>query len=266
MPYSIAVVFAISIIPFVADFALVASYPSYMNETPAVKSSFFAIMGDTLNAMKELLQDPMRWKPLLSSSSFQAVFTTLKHYIQPILVINGATMLSQWGVEDEQQRQLHTKILLGALYAIFYLCSAVGTHNAHKLKCLFHSDKMAMDILFNVLLAVVIAIGTSLYFQTVVLSIPLYLILYVVQNLWKPWSLAAVSDLMGKQRRATVLSVDSLLETVMEFLLAPIVGFIAHSFSVEAVFLTMGGVFLLFNNLLLAGKRDARAEAELENS
>ena len=33
-----------------------------------------------------------------------------------------------------------------------------------------------------------------------VLTLPLYLVLYVVQNLWKPWSLAAVSDLMGKVR------------------------------------------------------------------
>jgi len=129
-------------------------------------------------------------------------------------------MLSRFGVDQHEQQQLYTKILVGVLYAIFYLCSAVGTRNSHKLSCLFHSDKMAMDILFNFMLGVVILIGLSVYANIILLSLPLYLALYVVQNLWKPWSLAAVSDLMGKKRRATVLSVESLIETVLEFVLA----------------------------------------------
>ena len=81
----------------------------------------------------------------------------------------------------------------------------------------------------------------------------LFLGMYVVQNLWKPWSLAAVSDLMGKQRRATVLSVESLVDTMLEFALAPLVGYIAHTVSVEAVFLSVGGAFLLLNNAFLSG-------------
>eukprot|EP00966_Prymnesium_polylepis_P220388 5098047-Prymnesium_polylepis.3 len=112
---------------------------------------------------------------------------------------------------------------------------------------------MAMDILFNFMLGVVILIGLSVYANIILLSLPLYLALYVVQNLWKPWSLAAVSDLMGKKRRATVLSVESLIETVLEFVLAPVVGYVAHTFSIEAVFLGLGGIFLVVNNLLLIG-------------
>ena len=76
---------------------------------------------------------------------------------------------------------------------------------------------------------------------------------YVIQNLWKPWSVSAVSDLMGKKRRALVLSVDSLIQTTLAFLLAPLVGYVAHAVSIQAVFLGLGVLFLLVNNLLLGG-------------
>eukprot|EP00966_Prymnesium_polylepis_P220387 5098047-Prymnesium_polylepis.2 len=121
---------------------MVATYPSYMNETPDTKQSFAAIMGDTCTALRDVMRTSKKRKPLLSSATFQAVFTTLKHYIQAILVLHGALMLSRFGVDQHEQQQLYTKILVGVLYAIFYLCSAVGTRNSHKLSCLFHSDKV----------------------------------------------------------------------------------------------------------------------------
>ena len=69
-----------------------------------------------------------------------------------------------------------------------------------------------MDVLFTLLLALVVAVGVCVAVDAVAVVIPLYLLLYVVQNLWKPWSVAAVSDLMGDQRRALVLSVDNLIQ------------------------------------------------------
>jgi hypothetical protein len=216
------------------------------------KQSFTAIMGGTCAALRDVLHQPIKRKPLLSAAAFQAVFATLKHYIQPIMVINGANSLARWGISEES-RPACTKVIIGVLYATFYLCSAVGTRNSHKLKCVFTSDKMAMDVLFNLMLLVVLATGLSVYLGAIAATLPLYLVLYVVQNLWKPWSLAAVSDLMGKKRRATVLSVESLLESVLAFMLAPLVGYVAETLSVASVFLGLGSLFLVINNLALSG-------------
>ena len=81
---------------------MVATYPSYMNETPEVKQSFSAILSDTGDALRSVMRDPITRKPLLSSSTFMAVFASLKHYIQPILAIHGAQMLSGWRVATDQ--------------------------------------------------------------------------------------------------------------------------------------------------------------------
>lgn len=249
---SYQLIFAISVLPFVADFLLIAAYPPYMNETPATKQDAAAILRDTRAAMADVLREARTRKPLLASSTFMAVFTTLKHYIQPIMVVYGGGMLAAWEVPVEA-RPLWTKVLIGVLYAVFYLCSAVGTRNSHRLRACFHSDKMAMDVLFSLLLLLVLAIGACVAADAVAAVIPLYLLLYMVQNLWKPWSVSAVSDLMGKKRRALVLSVDNLIQTTLEFCFAPVVGYVADTLSIEAVFLLFGAGFLVINAAVLGG-------------
>ena len=69
----------------------------------------------------------------------------------------------------------------------------------------------------------------------------------------KPWSVSAVSDLMGKKRRALVLSVDNLIQTTLEFCFAPVVGYVADTLSIEAVFLLFGAGFLVINAAVLGG-------------
>lgn len=103
------------------------------------------------------------------------------------------------------------------------------------------------------LLALIVAIGVCVALDAVVAVIPLYLLLYIVQNLWKPWSVSAVSDLMGKKRRALVLSVDNLMQTTLEFCFAPVAGYLADTLSIEAVFLVFGIIFLLVNAVFLGG-------------
>eukprot|EP00935_MAST-01C_sp_MAST-1C-sp1_P001618 g1618.t1 len=80
-----ALLFAVSVVPFVADFLLVATYPSYMNDTPDVGKSCGAICGDTGHALKLVFRKAETRRPLLSSASFMALYTQLKHYIQPIM-------------------------------------------------------------------------------------------------------------------------------------------------------------------------------------
>ena len=258
---SYRLVFAISVLPFVADFVMVATYPSYMNETPEKKQSAVAIARETAGALRSVMREPRTRKPLLASSTFTAVFTSLKHYIQPIMVANGAAMLAGFGVAASR-RPAGVKVLIGVLYAVFYLCSAFGTRNAHRLKHFFRSDKMAMDVLFTILLMLILAIGTCISANVPVGVLPLYLLLYIVQNLWKPWGVSAVADLMGRKRRALVLSVDSLVETTLEFVLAPAVGYLAHHLSIQAAFFALGGAALVVNMTLLSGEWDATPTSE----
>ena len=81
--------FLISAIPFVLDFIMVSTYPSYMNETPLEKKNktMGAIMSDTKTALISLLSETRSRRTVLSTSSFMALFLTLKHYVQPVVAL-----------------------------------------------------------------------------------------------------------------------------------------------------------------------------------
>jgi hypothetical protein len=64
-------------------------------------------------------------------------------------------------VPADEQVQM-TKIVIGVLYAVFYLVSAFGTKNSHRLKYFFYSQKMGIDILYDVLLFFVLLIAIAL--------------------------------------------------------------------------------------------------------
>jgi len=52
---SYALVFLVSVLPFVADFLMVATYPAYMNDTPDTKPTCGAIVGGTLGALRAVM-------------------------------------------------------------------------------------------------------------------------------------------------------------------------------------------------------------------
>jgi hypothetical protein len=84
---------------------------------------------------------------------------------------------------------------------------------------------------------------------------------YMTMNIWKPWGVAATADLMGKKRRTLVLSVDALLKTLLEMIMAPAIGYVANRYSIDAVFFGLGGIFLLLNHLVLFGGWGERGAA-----
>ena len=60
-----------------------------------------------------------------------------------------------------------------------------------------------------------------------------------------------------------ILLTPLLWQTTLEFCLAPVVGYIADAYSIEAVFLVLGVGFLLVNALLLSGGWGERSDTPL---
>ena len=136
---------------------------------------------------------------------------------------------------------------------MFYLLSAFATKHSWRLKAYFASPKQAMDVMYDIYLIVIILIGVFLWKNIVIAVLPLYLIVFVLQNLWKPHGMSGVSDLLGKNRRALVLSSDSLMKTVMQFFLAPGVGRVSDQYGLDAAFIGFGVAFFVLNHLFMFG-------------
>ena len=72
-------------------------------------------------------------------------------------------------------------------------------------------------------------------------------------NLRRPIAIDYLGDVMDKDQRATLLSVEALIRSILVIIFAPLFGFIAEVFSIGTLFLWLAIIIIIFNFLLLKG-------------
>jgi hypothetical protein len=217
----------------------------------------------------------------------------VKDFVQPVALVYAARLLGS-DASDGGSVPRSATVLLGCVYCVLYLLSAVASRRSYFVKRRFASDKAAMDALFDVYAATCAAIAAVLWAWGdgisgaearaladgggdastdpasadavvgrqgapavgVVVAL-LYVPLYVTYNFFKPVSASAVSDLAGKQLRATMMSADTLVQTMLVAALAPLVGLASDEASLALPF---GIVAAL---MLVAGRGLGLADASL---
>jgi hypothetical protein len=78
-----------------------------------------------------------------------------------------------------------------------------------------------------------------------------FLFLFILKNLRRPIFVDAIGDMMEKNERATVLSVENQATAVFTIFLAPLFGLIADTFSFPALFIFIA--VLAFATNIFAG-------------
>ena len=240
--------FLIGIIPYLLDFILIASYPDYLDERRETTLSMAFVFKEGLHSLTLLKQSQQLRGLLLSSSSFDAFFRTVKDYIQPLLLI-----LFVGSIQDEATMQV--KVTLGVLYGVMNLASAFASRNVYRLT--EKSSPLAwMGHLFDGfgLLAGLVAFGIFIE-QPIIIMIAFFL-LFVMKDMRRPLFVSVAGDLIPKKQRATILSVESQLRALMLIVLAPVFGFFAGQFSLSLLFLGLGLVILIFNRWLVSSLAD----------
>lgn len=233
-------IFLASILPYIFDLLLIMSYPESLNgEQIKMEGKLFNQMKNHLSA---ILKKPKLRSILISSASFEAVFKSIKDYIQPILemlIISSGFLLIGSMTPDE-----NLKIVLGMSYGLIYILSAFAARKAYILKN-YTSSINLLNTFYFLLAISLIALFFFIEFKLYIVVILMYLVLYLLRDMRKPIFVDVCDDYMEKHQRATVLSVESQLRALMTVIIAPGVGFIADRFGVSYVLLSIGIVLLI---------------------
>ncbi len=247
--------FLLIIIPYAMDLLLIASYPSYMNERAAEPSSLLREMGQGVKDIGRGLKEPELRRGILTVSSYNALFSTLKDYIQPIVVLSIALIIVNVGVGTGGMASDDLiKVMLGLLYAAFYLISSFSSRNAYRVKQLGLSPKRAMDWLYHAFAFTLILNAVLLWLDLPAVAVGLYLFIYILYNIRRPLGVGYIGGLIDKDQRATMLSVESQCKALLTLALAPLLGYIADSLSIAAMFVAVAVMMVLANSLYLRGE------------
>lgn len=253
-------IFIVSTIPYILDFLLILSYPSSLDgpEYELTRhhklsnilklSTFKNFYHLSVTQLKELNKNLKLKKVLSSSAIFASIFSTIKDYIQPILILlflSRDTGLLLSFTENDM-----IKIYLGVLYGIFYIFSSISTRNIYRLANRFGSHRL-FDWFFVFLGVLLFLLSITIHFNYMYLTILLFFILYNLKDSRRPLFLDVASNYMAKHQRATSLSIESQFKSILLIIIAPLFGWIADTFSISLLFLIIAVSVLSLQNFLI---------------
>lgn len=247
-------IFLFSILPYMINFGLILSYPSFLNEKQKTSfriNSFFTL---SIRQIRSIFNKADLVRIIFSSSVFDGVFQVIKDYIQPIMILlitgTGLILLPGLGVEN------NINVILGIVYFFFYIFSSAASRNVYRLNKFKNTNKL-LDISFYILAFFMIAVFLFMIPDFLPGIIFLFFIMYIVKNARKPLVVDAAGDIMKKNERATTLSVNSQFKSLIFIILSPIFGLMAEKISISAAFL-FTGIFLILVNFLFISKKSGR--------
>ena len=223
------IVFAASIIPYVLGLILMMTYPKRLNGQIEVSKGertlgdLFRQASATWREGVAMIKDIRFLRLLMNSAGFEAMFRSVKDYIQPVLKEAAVALPLLLALANEQR----IAIVIGIVYFVLYFLTSFASASAGKLG----KGSYSLPKIINVTLIagglIVVAIGTTHAFWLPSAAIFPFVLLYLLYNFRKPFTVGYVSELVSSRVMASGLSIQSQLKTILSALAAPLMGFIA---------------------------------------
>lgn len=220
---SYKIVFLASIVPYILELFLMASYPNELNGNRmkiSTKSAF--------SSFKSFLMLSNFRKGILSSSIFASAFKSVKDYLQPLLKSTIVSLPIFLSLTDKQR----SSILISIVYFILFFLTASASQNSGNFQRKMKSITKSMNLTYIFGILIIVLAGLIYHFRLYEIAIILFIILYLLQNLRRPLAMSYLSEIIPTQYTATGLSIESQLKTILVTVFAPILGFLADKLGI----------------------------------
>ncbi len=213
-------IFYFSIIPYALGLINFMGYPKELEGKPYGDVSFKKVLKHLWDALSISVKQKSLRRLMLESMGFEGVFKASKDYLQPIL--KSAAIAVPIGIMlNETQR---SAVLIGAVYFILHIASAYASRKSHKICDYTGDEERAARCLWGAGFLLYAALLPLLYFKLYPLVITGFVLLYLIQNFWRPILISRFDEHASETQGATVLSIQSQAQSVSIMIIAPILG------------------------------------------
>ncbi len=229
--------FLVAIIPYMLDLLLILSYPDYLNERKDTEFTIKSFIKYNIESIKYAFAKSKVRGAIFNSASFQAAFKSIKDYIQPVLltVTVSFVLFSSLSLDD------NTKVYIGLIYAFMYLISSFASKNAYRYKKWFNPLSL---IRYMWLLSGIAIIILSIFIDNIYVVFGIFTLLYIMMNTRRPMMVERIGNVTHKDMRASVLSVESQMTSLLIAILAPLIGLLAE-YSMSVMFFVFGSLMIV---------------------
>ncbi len=218
-------IFFLAVIPYVAG---IINFLGYPKELDGIEDGKKRTPGQVLGHLKASLvnafgKSHLR-RLLLESMGFEGTFKATKDYLQPVLQAAAVPLLAMLAFGWELGEQQRAAVLVGPVYFCLFLMSAAASRHAHRWVSLFGGEHRAGRWLWGAFLLVFAVMLPAMYVSLHLAIIIAYVVLFVLQNAWRPILMARIDSYCEESQGATVLSIENQSKSLATMLIAPILG------------------------------------------
>jgi len=246
-------IFIYSTLPYILDLLLMLTYPKELDGMkPGVEGK--DIIRNLIHVTREFiysLSNQHMLKAIANLSAHSGFFRAMKDYLQPVVQVFALTLPIFVYLEDLQRSAL----VIGLVYFGIYLLTSIAARRSGHIAERFMSPTLPLNISLLAGFGMGMLCGIFFGLDLVLISIALYITIYVIENVRKPMGISYVSESMNSDILATALSGESQLTTLITAVTAIALGFLADHLGIGNTLVIISGVMILTTPLYLAKKQ-----------
>ncbi|TRX65938.1 MFS transporter [Carboxylicivirga sp. M1479] len=216
-----ALMFVLTIIPYLFDLILLSTYPAYLNgESIKLSNSFWIDIKERFGDLFKAFKNKTALKTILLTSNFTGYYKATKDYIQIIVTSMAMGLVIHQNITDEQ----NIAIYMGLTYFILFTLSSIAARNAYRIEKAFNS--LGKGIFGLQTIAYLLGVLSGLFFimEFFMLALICFASIYLIQNFRRPMAVSYVSNQFNDNVMASALSVESQSETMFAGIIAFVLG------------------------------------------
>jgi hypothetical protein len=227
---------------------LLWSYPKELDFSPDTNGSdgseeihFKWRIKNTLTELVTMLKGKATRRAIINASIFDAVFKSIKDYLQPVLLalVFGLPILLDF--QDDKK----ISILSASVYFILYLLTSYAAKSSGKFSSFFKTNENGLNFTFVFGIVLIFTIGIFLYAGLNMLPVVFFILFYLLQNLRKPIVIGLLSSRIPAAAMASGLSIESQAKTLIVAVSAPLLGFLMDRFGLGPAFLILASALAI---------------------
>ncbi|MCD4814304.1 MFS transporter [bacterium] len=241
------IIFLVSIFPYILDLLVVATYPKELDGNPKTTLRLKEVYQFVFAALKEVLKNSRLRLVLLNSALDKSFYKTAKDYLQPFLFANVFAILPfSVALFSQQPKEKTAAIAIGVVYSLVFFINAVAARQAKRISRQLGGQARTLNRLYLLYVIVFAAAAVALNLQFLWLVVAVFIVLGALQNIRRPILVAYLGALIQSEQRATIMSVETQLQTLFTIVMAPLLGLAVDLFGIQAVFVF---AFVIFGGL-----------------
>ena len=243
-------IFFYSIIPYFINLLLIMSYPKELEGMikhqgeSQIRAKLIKVIKESINCFKSIAT----LRVINSLSVFSGFHRATKDYLQPVLSA-FALSLPIFLVYEENKR---TALVIGIAYFFIYILTSFASKRSGKSADKFNHIIVPLNISMIAGLLMGVLIGVFYNLDFLLISILLYIGIFIIQNLRKPMGISYISDMTNHDILATTLSAESQVTSLFSGIIAVVIGYCADRFGLGTAMIAVSSALLFFTPLYLA--------------